>query len=135
MTNMKGEEMATPIIKVDMNQACTNCGQRGTTEGGLCFGCISAKIASAGRIGQKTVRAITDQVEGMLQTYLASINHAYALEEKLAIGFTSVITPGTGGDLILTTRISFIESRVKDETEMTVNEDQIGLFEEDSKEG
>ena len=127
--------MAIPIIKIDTDQACKKCGQMGAAQGGICIECAAKKFVSVNRIGQKTVRAITDQVEGMLQTYLSSINHAYLLEEKLTIGFTSVITPGTGGDLVLTTRISFIESRVKDETEMTVNEAQLDMFEgeEDAK--
>jgi len=120
--------MAIPIIKIDMDKACKECGQMGAGLGGICIECAGKRALP--KIGQKTVRAITDQVEGMIQTYLGSINHAYLLEEKLTIGFTSVITPGTGGDLVLTTRISFIESRVKDETQITVNEAQIGLFEE-----
>jgi len=122
--------MPTPVIAINMDKACKECGQMGTAQGGICIDCAAKKILPINKIGQKTIRAITDQVEAMLQTYLAALNRAYLNEENLKVGFSTDITPGTGGDLVLTTKISFVESRVKDETQMTVNEAQIGLFEE-----
>ena len=119
--------MAIPIIKIDMDKACKECGQMGAAQGGICIECAGKRALP--KIGQKTIRAITDQVEAMLQTYLAALNRAYLNEGTLTVGLSCAITPGTGGDLVLTTKISFVESRVKDETQMTVNEAQGSLFE------
>lgn len=119
-----------PTITIDMDKPCKECGAMGTLRHGICVECAAKLIMPVNKIGQKTVRAISDQVEAMLQTYLAALNRAYLNEDSLTVGFSCAITPGTGGDLVLTTKISFVESRVKDETQMTVNEAQIGLFEE-----
>jgi hypothetical protein len=83
---------------------------------------------SIGPIGEKTIGKVTDQVDAMLRAHLLNINAGYRNEDTLTIGFSSKIEPGTGGDLVVTTKIKFIESSVKDEMQDTVNEAQANLF-------
>lgn len=119
----------TPTIEIDTGTPCSQCGQIGSTgKGGICLECVTNRMA---KIGPKTIKAVADQVEAMLFTYQKNLNQAYPNEENLKIGFAVDIGPGTGGDLVVTVKISFVESRVKDETQTTVNERQEELFKED----
>ncbi len=119
----------TPTIEIDMDTPCSQCGQIGSTgKGGICLECVTNRLS---KIGPKTIKAVADQVEAMLFTYQANLNRAYPNEEDLKIGFSVDIGPGTGGDLIVTVKMSFVESRVKDETQTTVNEQQMEIFTED----
>lgn len=113
------------VININTDKPCLKCGAMGALDNGLCMTCATNK---AYPIGEKTINAIKDQVEQMLRTYLMNLNGAYRNEEKLIIGFSSIVEPGTGGDLIINTKINFVESRVKDELEQTVNEAQQELF-------
>ncbi len=117
------------VIEFDTNTPCSRCGQIGSTgKGGICLDCVTNRLS---KIGPKTIKAVADQVEAMLFTYQKNLNQAYPNEENLRIAFSVDIGPGTGGDLVVTTKISCIESRGKDETQTTVNGRQEGVFEED----
>lgn len=111
----------TPEIKIDMDKPCTKCGQMGS---GICLECATQKYS---RIGEKVIANIADHVENLLRTYLPNLNRAYLNEDSMKVGFSVDIEPGTGGDLVITTKISFVESKVKDELQVTVNERQMAL--------
>jgi NMD protein affecting ribosome stability and mRNA decay len=107
------------------DKPCSKCGQTGAFDNGLCMTCAFERFH---KIGSKTIEAIRDQVEQMLRTYTLNLNDAYHKMEELKISFAVEIGPGTGGDLVVTTKMNFVESRVKDELEITVNEAQEKLF-------
>jgi hypothetical protein len=44
--------LSIPTVKIDTDKECSNCGEKGATDSGLCLKCIAA------RIGRKTVSEI-----------------------------------------------------------------------------
>lgn len=101
------------VININTDKPCSKCGVLGALENGLCMKCAFERYHN--KIGSKTIEAIRDQVEQMLRTYTLNLNDAYKKMDDLKISFAVEIGPGTGGDLIVTTKMNFIESRVKDE--------------------
>ena len=117
------------VIEINPDKACSKCGAIGALTNRLCKKCVDdGMIDKLSPIREKTINAIVDQVEGMLRAYIIQINSAYRNGENLRIGFAAEIAPGTGGDMVITTKISFVEARIKDELQITVNEAQEDLF-------
>lgn len=117
------------VIEINEDRACSKCGEKGALKNGLCMTCAAARQGIfLGPIGEKTILAISGQVVEMLGAYLNNVNSAYHQEDKVTLGFTTNVEPGKGKELKITTKLSFVESRVKDERETWVNEAQGELF-------
>jgi len=122
------------VIEIDTDKKCSQCGQPGAGQGGICLDCVAKNIEQPiDRIGPKTIKAVADQIEGMLFSYTANLNQAYLSEDSLKVSFTADISPGTGSDLIVTVKMNFVESRIKEETSQVVNERQGNLFEKNDE--
>lgn len=117
------------VIDINMDRKCEKCGKPCATQSNLCLECVEEKMKhKLEPIGKKTIKAIGDQAVEMLKAYLLNLNVAYRNEKNLKIGLAIEIQPGTANDLIVTTKINFVESRVKDESKITINEAQGDLF-------
>lgn len=83
------------------------------------------------KIGMNTFSAMKDEMDGLLAAWQEHINRAFlAAEDSFAINVKFTLKPDNG-TIDLRTGISFVESRVKDETRCIVDEDQGNLFEQE----
>jgi predicted ribosome-associated RNA-binding protein Tma20 len=81
-------------------------------------------------IGNKTIKAIANQLEKHMQDYMVRINEAYEEAEDgvLTISMKAKITPYKDGTKVVTS-IAFVEKKVSDSGIVFVDENQLQLFE------
>jgi hypothetical protein len=83
-------------------------------------------------IGEKTISTIKDHIGDLCEAYRVKIENAYLGQEKdLKVNFSVDLSPGKHEDeIIVTTAISFTESKIKDKIESTVDERQMTFEDE-----
>ena len=121
----------TATITVDMNQACTQCGQMGAANGGICIECATdniKKTATHGS-GQLTALALGRGISDLSQhiiNHATQIHWAYLKSDdaKVSVGLKMELSSTRPGRIDIKTDITFIESKVKDSSESHVVEGQ-----------
>lgn len=126
--NRKGEFMKTYHLKIDQNKECRKCHEKGVTPSGFCLDCIT-KMFKERTIGFVTIQQAKAELCALVDQYADEMDKAYVKasgELKVALGLTLVGTK-MAGEVKLTASINFVESRIKDSTEVLVHEKQLGL--------
>jgi len=75
-------------------------------------------------IGEKTVGRITTDIQEMLETHLDEISQAYDDDASLSISMSAKLEDSGGGNVKVTTKISFTTGKISDTYESSVNERQ-----------
>jgi len=73
-------------------------------------------------IGEKTVGRITTDIQEMLETHLDEISQAYDDDASLSISMSAKLEDSGGGNVKVTTKISFTTGKISDTYESSVNE-------------
>ena len=119
-----------PTINVNMDKACSACGEPGACQNGMCLKCNGKNLTEKLRwkIGDKTIGLISETLKSMLWQYQAEINRAYTLTPgELSISLTAKICPSDGTNEVKC-GISFTLEKLKAETDKVyVDEDQMDL--------
>jgi hypothetical protein len=121
----------TSTITVNMDKACTQCGQMGAANGGICLECVAdnlKKISSQGS-GQLTALALGKGISDLSQhivNHATKIHMAYLKSDdaKVSVGLKMELSSTRPGRIDIKTDITFIESKVKDSSESHVVEGQ-----------
>ena len=75
-------------------------------------------------IGEKTVSRITADMQEMLETHMDEISRAFDEEANLSISMSAKLEDSGGGNVKITTKISFTTGKISDSYESSVNERQ-----------
>lgn len=130
--------MATPVININMDKACTLCGHMGAGDGGICIDCAAKHIyivppytikkeKTMSLISRKTLIECADKIKGLILDYEKEINHAYAKSGKgFKINFSLSIEPIPGGNYI-EAGISFVSEKIKDTSSFNAMEEQLTM--------
>jgi len=73
-------------------------------------------------IGEKAVGRITTDIQEMLETHLDEISQAYDDDASLSISMSAKLEDSGGGNVKVTTKISFTTGKISDTYESSVNE-------------
>ena len=117
-------------ISVNMDQPCTSCGQMGAVNStGICLECVAKRVTGE-RIGPKSIGVIMDRIGKHLSTYYHEINEAYLKCDELTIGFSVKVKQSKveANSIEITTGITFVADKIKDDSTDLVNEAQGDLF-------
>ena len=80
------------------------------------------------RIGEKTIKQATSQMEGLMKEHLQDINETYlVMDDEVSIGLKVKIGPANVG-VTVASEISFVKEKVKDRSAVSrVDENQTTL--------
>ena len=111
--------MTDVAINIDMNKPCTQCGQMGSTDSGLCLDCAGSNIVNREDLMKHAVARGNKQCHDLLASHIQEVHRAYLSSDdgKLSIGLTIDIAPSNilQDALVVRSKINFVESRVRDE--------------------
>jgi len=77
-------------------------------------------------IGEETIDKTVDAIRDMLYSYLPSMNRAFVDADELAVTMGFGVRPHKDG-VIVSYKVAFVESKVKDGDSIIVNEKQQSL--------